>query len=148
MYMKSGAASIEVVVFVLGQPDWDGWVEVLEELSHWVLLLVLLLNKLGIEEHLIVDGDNLLVGFCESLSETDAHASEERSPTLSESLVTAWGKTQWVRGIETLWEELERSLPLGLVEVKTVEIDLNSIICLNPKVSHLGVLSEDNIGTG
>ena len=121
--------------------------EALQEVGEWISIsMIFLLYELTIEEHGVVDSNDLLVGLCECLTEANPHSTKEWRPAHGTALATIWSQTQRIGGVPSLWQELLWSLPLVVVVVKSCKVHLDSIVGLDPQFANLSVLSEDEVG--
>ena len=80
-------------------------------------LAILFVYEFEVKHLREIGGHNLEFCISKCLSKTGAFASTERYETERVSLSALWSQAQWILRVESLWEELIRSLPLAFVEV-------------------------------
>ena len=101
-------------------------------------------HMLAVEDLRQVCGEDFQVVLSEVLAEADTHSTAERSKTRSVALFAFRSKEQLTFWVETLWEELEWTLPLDLIHVKSVEHIRDNVSLLEFVVPQLAVLGESD----
>ena len=78
--------------------------------------------------------------LCKSFAETDALSSIEGQPAMLRSLLAIRSQGVWMCGVEAIWIELFRILPVLGAEVQVIDVDDHGVVGLYYNVSNLGVL--------
>ena len=96
------------------------------KMTQWqILLVILFVHKLKVKHLREIGGHNLEFCFSKCFSKANSIASAERYETEWVSLSAFWSQAQRILIVESLWEELIRSLPLAFVEVDQANAKCN-----------------------
>ena len=117
MYLSLGFGSRQF------EPDrWEVRLLNLRKRNVFLILFVLILEVELLSEE---SRQNFDLSFGQSLSKADAASAMERNVAVDMALFARRSQTQRVAMIESLRQELFRSLPLGWIVMNRFEVDLN-----------------------
>ena len=78
--------------------------------------------------------------FCKGLAKADSPSSVERQPREGVALLSTRSARKWVSGVETIRQELIRSLPLAGVPVEAMDVDGHGSATLDNKATDFRIL--------
>ena len=107
-----------------------------------VRVVVLLVDEFHVEALRHHSDQRLASELGEILSEADALAAGEWKEGMGMALFTFGSFREWMRWIESLWEEFVRSLPLVAIQVQAFNVDDDVVTSLDSDPADLGVFWE------